>query len=241
MSELLYIPSVIETYTSKITKFRDANKRLEETRKAVFLNLATGLYEKIVLVDGSNTDILTMNEIRNIENKGILVEQLKFQQPIKLVEKYGASFGEMTINDHMIRNSNLANEHGTFIKLSGRYNLVNSLEVVSKLKDLKTFFVNYHPFILRNFFPFTSTIFYKSSIDFYNKYLADCAEECSYEKNGFLESVYFRRLNKIKKSFLSIPYPYFSGYVGGGGMAYNDHLIKRKVLSRMRFLSFTCD
>ena len=63
MSELLYIPSVIETYTSKITKFRDANKRLEETRKAVFLNLATGLYEKIVLVDGSNTDILTMNEI----------------------------------------------------------------------------------------------------------------------------------------------------------------------------------
>jgi hypothetical protein len=242
MSELLFVTSVITPYSRSITTLRDEKIRLENTKNAIFLSLKENLFSKLVIVDGSNFDILNKSEIIQIEKKGIQVEQLKFQQSITDVQNNGSSFGEMTIKEYMIKNSNLVSEHGTFCKLSGRYNLINAKKIIPKLRNYDTFFVNYHPFLIRNFFPFTSTIFYKSSVDFFEKYLIDCKKECSYEVDGFLESVFYRRLESVKKRYLSFPYPYFSGISGVTSKeTVNNHLLIRRFLSASGFLSFTCD
>ncbi len=242
MSELLFVTSVITPYSKSITTLRDEKIRYANTKNAIFSSLKEKLFSKLVIVDGSNFDILNKNEIIQIEKEGIQVEQLKFQQPIVDVQNYGVSFGEMTILEYMIKNSNLVSEHGTFCKLSGRYIITNAKKVIPKLRNYDTFFVNYHPYFVRNFFPYTSTVFYKSSVDFFEKHLIDCKKECSNEVDGYLESVFYRRLMSLKKRYLSFPYPFFNGISGVTSQELvNNHLLIRRFLSASGFLSFTCD
>ena len=124
MSELLFVPSVIKTFTSYATKLTDENTRLRESKKAIYFNIEQGCFDKLVIVDGSNIDILSEEEIEEIESRGIQVEQMKFQQSVEDVQKFGKSYGEMLITNYMIKNSKLVNEFGSFVKISGRYNLL---------------------------------------------------------------------------------------------------------------------
>jgi hypothetical protein len=242
MSELLFIPSVIRTSTTEATKLTDEVLRLRETKSAIYFNIQHGHFNKLVIVDGSNTDIFSDKEIDEIESRGIQVEQLKFQQSREAVQKYGKSYGEMTITNYMLENSKLANESGGFVKISGRYNFVNASDILPKIASYNTFFVNYHPRFIRKLYPYTATIFYKTSNDFFRKYLSDCGSECNNDLSGYLESVFFRRLIGLKRNNLLVPYAYFSGISGVTGSAIIDqHLRKRKILSSLGFLSFSCD
>ena len=242
MSELLFVPSAIGTSTTLATKLTNENIRLRETKNAIYFNIQHGFFDKLVIVDGSDTDVFSGKEIQEIENRGIQVEQLKFQQPKAAVQRLGKSYGEMTITNYMLNNSKLVNEFGGFVKISGRYNFVNAANVMPSLQRYSTFFVNYHPYFIRKFYPYTSTILYKTSIEFFKEHLSDCGAECNADVDGYLESVFFRRLNRLKKSNLSIAYPYFSGISGVTGNAIVDgHLRKRRILSSLGLLSFTCD
>ena len=242
MSELLFVPSVIKTFTSYATKLTDENTRLRESKKAIYFNIEQGYFDKLVIVDGSNIDILSEEEIEEIESRGIQVEQMKFQQSVEDVQKFGKSYGEMLITNYMIKNSKLVNEFGSFVKISGRYNFDNASDVIPKIASLSTFFLNDHPFILRNHYPFTSTIMYKTSVEFFNEHLADCGSECSKDITGFLESIFFRRLHVLKRRSVSVPYPCFSGLSGvTAGPIIHQHLQKRRILSSLGFLGFTCD
>jgi len=242
MSELLFVPSAIRTSTTLATKLIDENARLTQTKNAIYYNIKHGYFDRLVIVDGSDTVIFNDKEIQEIERCGVQVEQLKFQQPQALVQRLGKSYGEMTITNYMLKNSKLVNEFGGFVKISGRYNFVNVAQVMPAIQRYSTFFVNYHPFFIRNYYPYTSTILYKTSIDFFKEHLADCVTECNADVDGYLESVFFRRLNRLKRSNLSIAYPYFSGMSGVTGNAIVDgHLRKRRILSSLGLLSFTCD
>ena len=242
MSELLFVPSVVKTFATSANKLTDENTRLIESKKAIYFNIEQGCFDKLVIVDGSNNDILSANEIDGIESRGIQVEQIKFQQSVEDVQRFGKSYGEMLITNHMIKNSKLVNEFGSFVKVSGRYNFDNASDVIPKIATLSTFFLNYHPFILRNYHPFTSTVMYKTSVEFFNEHLADCGSECSNDISGFLESIFFRRLDELKPKHLSVPYPSFSGLSGVTGRPLTQEYLQiRRILSLCGLLGFTCD
>lgn len=241
MGELLFISSAVTTAVSR-TKQRDANIRLHETKEAIQYNISTGFFDKLVIVDGSDTNVLTKIEIDSIKRRGIQVEQLKFQQPVECVNQLGQSYGEMLITNYMLANSQLVKEFGRFIKISGRYKFVNAPAVLPKLSKLNTFFINYHPFFTRNTHSFTNTILYKSSVQFFRDHLEDCGEECSKDVDGYLESVFFRRVMALPRTNLSIPYPRFQGTGGGTGKPLVErHVRKRQILSYLGLLAFTCD
>lgn len=240
--ELLFVSSAITPLTNAQTKLVDKELRLAETKDAIYHNIATGYYDKLVLVDGTNNDIFNDTELDLIRRRGIDVEQLKFKQCAQQVNEFGKSYGEMLITNYMIENSNLVNSFGRFVKISGRYKLENADQIIPKLSKLDTFFLNYHPMIVRKYYPYTSTIMYKASIGFFKENLASCTEECSNDINGFLESVFFRRLHKLRRKPVKISYPFFSGLSGVTGKAVtHEHLKKRKILSALGFLGFTCD
>jgi hypothetical protein len=240
VSELLFVPSVISTYTDQSNKMVDKVVRLASIRESVLSNLQHGCFDQLVLVDGSNTDIFSESELDGIRSSGVEVEQLKFQQAKDGVAKFGKGYGEMLITNFMLENSNLVNARGEFMKLSGRYHFLNPEAVVSKLACIDNYFTNYHPLFIRKYFPYTSTIFYKAQVDFFKSTFGECHKECSHEVEGYLESVFYRQLAPLKRKAISIPYCYFHAISGTTGKLTVDRYREvRNFLSNIGLLSYS--
>jgi hypothetical protein len=200
------------------------------------------LFTDYVVVDGSGYDIFSTAEIKNFRDSGLNFEQLSFVQNGEDIETFGKSYGECTLIDYAISNSDLINRSGGFYKLSPRYMFNNAHEVISKITE-QNFFFNYNIWPLSIKSPFTCTIFYKTSLDFYKSYLLDSISECSHDEYGFLESVFYRRLAKIReKKRVKIPFPFFSGIAGTTGAPIdNRHYYLRNCISSIGLLAFEYD
>ena len=235
----LFLPNVTKTYTNSSNSLVDVDIRLQEARKALFYIIKKKYFNKIVLVDGSNTKILSEKEISFYGKNGIIIEQLLFQQKTSDVLKYGKSQGEMQITNFMISNSLLVKNAGGFTKISPRYFFDNIDEVMSKIYNKKNIFYYYHPPFVREIFSFVSTIFYKTSIEFYKEHLENSIEECNNDVSGFLESVFFRKLRNIDKAAICSEFPHWSGIAGTSGKSlYNNHFKIRNTLSQLGFLAY---
>lgn len=234
----LFLPSVIQTYTQKDNKLIDKNIRLDEARKSLMLILENKYFDKIVIVDGSEYEILTSKEIEHYSSTGIVIEQIKFQQDVSKVQEYGKSNGEAQITDYMLKNSRLVNSAGGFYKLSSRYFLENFEMVLSTIVNCNNVFFYYHPSLLRKYRPFVCTAFYKSSIEFYNKNIRERTGECNQTVHGQLESVFYRSLAGLKYSSLKSEFPYFSCISGTTGeLMTNRYFRIRNALSKSGLLA----
>ena len=235
----LFLPNVTKTYTNFSNVLVNEDLRHQEARKALFYIIEKRYFQKIVLVDGSKTKILSEKEIFFYAKNGIIIEQLLFQQKISDVLKYGKSNGEMQITNFMISNSLLVKNAGGFTKISPRYFFDNVDEVMSKIYNKKNIFYYYHPPFVRKIFSFVCTIFYKTSIEFYKEYLENSIEECNNDVSGYLESVFFRKLSNIDKTAIFCEFPHWSGIAGTSGKSlYNNHFKIRNTLCQLGFLAY---
>lgn len=236
----LFLPSVIATSTISNNKLTNEKTRLYETRKALISVLDKGYFKKIIIVDGSNVEILSQKEIEKYCKMGFHIEQFKFQQDTNQVKLFGKSNGEIQITEYMLENSKLAIDSGGFYKLSPRWALCNIDLILPKIQDIDNFFYYFHPSGIRNFRSFVCTSFYKTSIEFYKKNLSGCIGECGLDVDGYLESVFFSRLSKLSKNGVKVEFPFFSG-IGGtlGAPITNRYYFLRNYMSKAGLLAYS--
>jgi len=238
----LFLPNVIKTFTNSSNVLTDNNIRLKEARRALFYTIEKGYFNKIIIVDGSNQAMLSEEEITQLLKSGIIIEQLLFQQDVNMVKQFGKSQGEMQITNYMINNSVLAKEAGGFIKISPRYLFDNIDDIMPAIYNKENVFYFYHPPIIRTMKTFVCTIFYKTSLDFYKKNIEKGIRDCNLGVSGYLESIFYQRLNGIKKTSICINFPHFSGIAGTTGKSISNRFFKlRNGLSKMGLLCYSFD
>ena len=232
----LLITNVVNPSAKKHNKLNDPLERLQLAREAIF-DIAEGkAFEELVIVDGSNCDILSDLEIKKIERMNVKVEQLKFAQEAQMVCMHGKSHGEMQITDYAIKNSTFIRGAGGFFKISGRYTVKNLKDVISRTETYRSFFYRYNPSFFGENKRFVCTIFYKCSLDFYKDKIAQGIFECSDNPKGFLEAVFYRRTTGLSLQAISC-FPWFSGIGGTHGKATSNKYYRvRKFLSMLGFL-----
>lgn len=232
--------SVVKTSTNFHNNHTDPNLRLEETKSALSNIAQKGYFKEIVIVDGSNCDILTTKEIDYYKKKGITIEQLSFKQNGDLVNKFGKGNGEMQITNYMVDNSKLVNEAQGFYKLTARYFFDNFEEVITDIHEFENVFYFYYPPLLRNYKSFISTIFYKTTLNFYKKNIYNSMHMHSKSTSGLLESVFFQNLKGIPKKSIATTFPIYSGTSGTTGKKMmNRHYALRNACSKMKLMAYS--
>lgn len=241
----LFLPSVVKTY-GKDTNIAtpslliDSKIRLAETRKALFEMVEKRYFDQIVIVDGSNTEILTKKEISEFAQKGVIIEQLLFQQNTLNVSEFGKSNGEMQIINYTVTNSVLIKKAGGFTKITPRYVLNNIDKIMPNICNEKNIFYFYEPSIIPNKNKFVCTIFFKSSLEFYKKYLENSILECEKETHGILESIFYRKLSKIKTKRIFVEFPHFKGIASTtGNNIKNRYFFARNISSKSGLLCYS--
>lgn len=236
----IVLTSVIATSTTHENQLTNEETRLFEARKALFLLIQSNLFNKIVIVDGSNFNILTDHEVKFFSDKSIEIEQITFKQNTEDVRLFGKSNGEQQIMNYMLNNSLLVKKSGCFYKLSSRYFMLNMEQVLGNIKNLNNVFFYFNPPLLRNSKPFICTSFYKTSVSFYKEYLADSISDCNLTSYGCLEAVYFKKINECNKKGVLTEFPFFAGLSGTLGTAIENRFYNtRNLLSKLGILAYS--
>lgn len=236
---VLVITSAVNVSTYKQTKLINMQDRKNLTKEAINYILEQKIVSKILLVDGTNELIFSKQEIVEIENKGVIIEQLAFQQNSNDVRRYGKSNGELQIMNFAVEYSDLLKSNSTFFKLSARYKIVNIKQIMQKLEGVdNVFFFDNLSFIPKKY-KYTSTIFYKTTVEFYQENFSEALYRCSNEPEGYLESVYYNILAGRKKRSMYVQFPYYEGIAGTTASAIkNRRYIIKNLLSQVGLLSF---
>lgn len=235
----LFLPNMTRTVATFHNNHNNENVRLKESREALFEIIKKGFFRKIIIVDGSNNPILSREEISYYLEREIEIEQLLFEQDSDLVEQFGKGHGEMQITNYMVENSKLVNEYGGFVKLTPRYYFDNMKDVFPKINDFQNVFFYYYPEPVRKIKPFLVSIFYKTSLEFYNNHLKNSLEEHSKEIDGYMESVMYKRVNQLNKRKINSPFPHFSGTQGTTGKPIkNQYFFLRNICSKLGLMAY---
>lgn len=235
----LFLPNVTKTSANFENVLTDSNIRLMESREALFAVIEKNYFKEIVVVDGSDNQVLSEQEIQNFLLKGIKIEQLTFQQNKALVEKYGKGHGEMQITNFMVEHSELVNKAGGFVKLTPRYFFDNLDDIFPAIKQHENVFFFYYPEPVRRMKRFVMSIFYKSSLKFYNQNIKNSIQFHSKEVSGYMESVLYQQLINQKKKSIFVSYPHFSGTSGTTGKSIqNQYKLFRNVCSKLGLMAY---
>lgn len=235
------ITSAVKPASTSDTNLTSACARLHQCRDAIADLLEKRLFGYYVIVDGSNVEIFDQTEIDALAIKyGVQIEQLAFQQESEKVRLQGKSYGELAIIFYALNHSKLMKEFGSFTKISGRYSITNLHDVLLKVNHLKNFFFFDNPIFFNLNKKYTCTIVYRCETEFFQKAFNRTMEECSYDKNGFLESIFYRRLAPLNKKGVRVQFPYYTGISGVTGESIiNSKYFFRNVLSKAGILCHT--
>ncbi|MDV3752651.1 hypothetical protein [Elizabethkingia anophelis] len=236
----LFLPSVTRSFTDFESALTDSNIRLKESREALYAIINKNIFKEIVIVDGSNNPILSDNEIESFRSKGVIIEQILFQQDKGLVSEFGKGHGEMQITNYMVEYSELVKKAGGFVKLTPRYffdNLENIFHIIDQHPNI---FFFYYPSPIRNIKPFVMSIFYKVSLDFYKENIEKSIQFHNKKTSGYMESVLYRQLIKKTKKGIRVAYPHFSGTSGTTGKSIrNQYVFLRNICSKLGFMAYS--
>ena len=93
----LLITSVLSAYATSSNKIFSFDLRRQQTFNALESIVMLNIFKWIVIVDGSNKKLLSQDEISQYAKRGVVIEQICFQQDIESVVRYGKSNGEVQI------------------------------------------------------------------------------------------------------------------------------------------------
>lgn len=236
----LLITSVLNAYATSSNMIFSFDLRKLQTLNALESIVELNIFKWIVIVDGSNNKLLSQDDISQYAKRGVIIEQICFQQDIESVIKYGKSNGEVQIVNFAIDNSKIINEFQEFYKISGRYIIRNIRKIITQIDCYENVFYFDNPFFYNRDKQFVTTYFYKTSLNFYKTYLYNLQNETSVEKDGYLESVYFRAIEKRREKSIKSDFPFVLAISGTTGkIAINRWYILRNIFSRTGFLSYS--
>lgn len=203
------------------TEMTDPCARLAAVKCAVYYWVALGV-KNIVFVDSTNTSPFHENDIRDIENCGVDLEILLFQQDDKEVLSFGKGFGEGKIISMAINNSHILNKSDYFYKITGKcfcknFLTINELIIKNDIKNM--FWRMFDRNFLGSDLSLIDTRFFFTSKSFY---LANLHELYLSAKNISIE----RLIGPVLESRLTHAYSeraQISGFSGGTGGQYMEY------------------
>lgn len=211
----------------------DTNTRLQQyLDNIIFLITKSKVLTKIVFCESSGYQNQIFDFLKCLAafyNKQF--EYLTFSWNNEQVIKKGRGYGEQEILEYFLAHSQLVKEEKNFIKLTGRYQVVNIDDVLSSSKNFENAFSRMIPWEKR-----CSTAFFKINISLFNQYLKGCAEEVNDSKgvDYQLEGVYYRRLQPLNLASW-IQLPIFEAETGSG-YSLKSNILKDNLKQLLNFL-----
>lgn len=198
----------------KNLNIKDSNMRLKQYIENILqVILSSTLISKIVFCESSNYKNQVfdfLKELAKLYNKSF--EYLTFEWNMKKVEEKGRGYGEQEILEYFLTHSELMKNETFFIKLTGRYQVVNLDDILINLKGTQNAFVRMVPREKR-----CSTAFFSVNTSAFEKYLFGCGNEVDDSRwpEYQLEGVYYRRLMQLKP-WVFKTLPIFKAETGSG-------------------------
>lgn len=196
---------------------RDVDERLKQYCSALQFYIRSKRFDKIVFCDNSNYDYEYLLEKKLAEEKGVLLEILKFTSEYNLVEKYGKGYGEGEILKYVLSNSYLLQTEEYFYKVTGRLIVKNISKLVKKKETCTRF--------NRNLYANKSvdTRFWGMAKQQFTQYLIDSYKKVNDENGIYIEKCYKIDLEKNRIDYKPFRcFPNICGFSGTIGKEYKE-------------------
>lgn len=199
----------------------DPDERLRQYRESIYRWAESGVFSEIVIVDNSNTEILSRQEVQHLLTKGIVVEQIKFGPEDEVAER-GASWGQARIYQQALDESSLIRRSNFFATTTGRTFVANVKDLLADF-DANSDFTYVNEWLSKGYKQFTpgraDLRFLIWNKPFFTKEIAPLQDELDDSKNQWIEHVYhavFKNNSTKIKSFRNNPRVVGQSGHGGG-------------------------
>lgn len=197
---------------------RNAEERLKQYMDGICFLIESKTFSKIIFCENSGFGVQAMETLYKIaENEKVQLELLSFEGNTEQLIIHGKGYGEGEIMKYVFEHSQIVKGEKYFIKITGRMKIINIKEIVSGIREKKTYF-NVPNRTLRTLY---DTRMYAMPIEQFKKYFAQRYEEVMDDKGYYLEHVYTKILNEEGISVANFPrYPRIVGISGSTGNQY---------------------
>ena len=202
-------------------RMTDPFRRKFMTRAAISFWATKGI-TRMVVADATDEIVLREADVSDLENMGVEVEQLRYQQDAQEIIKRGKGYGEGMLISHAIENSRILQEAGCFYKSTGKTFVRNFREMDKLVNDHKidTIFWRYSEAgeLSRNW---VDCRFFFTSMEFARSHLVPAYLRADDRNGGTCE---FQILNEMSRVGVGAkaPRPLVHGHAGGPDAEYFD-------------------
>ncbi len=219
-------PLLITSSVDPVVKVKvsDKTERLLQYKLSILRWVVETKFNKIVLIDNTNTKIFSEYEISQFMDYGITIEQI-ISPPNPLVGIKGASYGISEIYEIAIKKSKLINESNHFAKITGRLFVENMNDLISDVKVNESYLIRW---LYKGFFRFKPGRFDERFAIYNKKYyiknLLPLKKQLDDSKDQWIEIVYNKHIEKNKHDIKSFKaYPRIVGISGHQGKPYDGN------------------
>lgn len=174
----------------------DPRLRLNDYCEALkyYLNISERFIDRIIFVDNSDSSLDALIEIEHRANHRKMVEFLTFEKGNDFPVEYGKGYGEMTMLNWVIDNSNIIRKDDIIWKATGRLILSNIDRLIETApSDYDVYCDLHNSFQLLGLHFFFDPRFYSFTINGYRRYLMKNPDDLKYQN---IEHIFFDALKK---------------------------------------------
>lgn len=195
-------------------------RRLVTTKASVFFWAAAGV-DNMIIADGTNTPVLTPEDIRLIEDIGVNIEQLCYRQEERILFEKGKGVAEGELIDFALRTSTLLSKAEFFYKCTGKLFCRNFAEIHLLLAKNNLRGIFWQEKILSNTpLGVDTRFFYTSKAFFQETLLASYRQSNDFESRP-VEIAITETLNRHCK-YQRSKRPLLTGFSGGHNRQYRE-------------------
>jgi hypothetical protein len=233
----------------------NSDERLFQLNCSLISWITSSRVDNIILCDNTALSNKFFGLVSLAKQYDKQLEVLSFDGDSSRVATHGKGFGEGEIIEYVLGNSSLIKNGAVFYKVTGRVFVENFDTICNqerqhdvvfdlKIKPTKKFvwkclavIPGLGTLLTNNGFGFVKTIFYKCSINYYNKYLLNRYHEVNDRKDFSLENRMFAPIVRYGyKPFTT--HPNYIGYCAGTGKLYGTDEYPSGVKERAREFMF---
>lgn len=228
MIELKTIPMTVLITTANnppqgvpFLQMNDPIMRTITAKAALYFWVSQGI-EQIVLVDATETDLLTESEAAQIDESETRVEQISYRQSSADVINKGKGYGEGRLIEYALDNSELLAREEHFFKCTGKIYARNFTTIagVIQANNITNLFWRYMG-DGSSMQPWADCRFYYTSKSFAKNHLIPAYLQTDDKAESACESHIHAALNRNMKVARGLR-PLITGYCGATGEAYFD-------------------
>lgn len=194
--------------------------RLLTTKAGIYFWAAFGV-KNIVIVDATNRQVLSEEEVRLLNDMNVNIEQIAFQQDDELIKLKGKGYAEGSLILHAVENSAVLAKTKEFYKCTGKVycrNFPQIQEAIQRQALSTVFWMESahgpNPAKIDTRFFFTTTAFFRDVL--VHGYMSASDTEKNFVESSCAQVVQAQCKNG------ELPRPLLSGFSGGLGRQYDE-------------------